>query len=60
MYGKFGIRGGGMIYSVMQSDGNNFCGDVVLDSDNMASRDADSISEKCMESKYFRIFILKI
>ena len=27
------------IYSVMQSDGNNFCEDVVLDSFNKASRD---------------------
>ena len=29
--------------SVMQSDGNSFCGDVVLDSFNMAYRDENSI-----------------
>ena len=31
------------VYSVMQSDGNSFCGYVVLDSFNKASRDEDSI-----------------
>ena len=30
----------------MQSDGNSFCGDVVLDSFNMSYRDKDSILEK--------------
>ena len=30
-------------YSVMQSDGNSFCGDVVLDSFNMVNSDEDSI-----------------
>ena len=30
-------------YSVMQSDWNSVCGDVVLDSFNMACRDEDSI-----------------
>ena len=29
------------MYSVMQSDGNSFCGDVILDSFNKASRDKD-------------------
>ena len=29
--------------SVMQSDGNSFCGDVVLDSFNKASREEDNI-----------------
>ena len=33
-------------YSVMQSDGNSFWGDVVLDSFNKASRDEDNIVEK--------------
>ena len=31
------------VYSVMQSDRNNFCGDVVLDSVNMTYRDEGSI-----------------
>ena len=30
-------------YSVMQSDGNSFCGDVVLDSFNMEFRDEERI-----------------
>ena len=41
----------------MQSDGNSFCGDVVLDSFN---RDKDSILDQQYERKYFRIFIMKI
>ena len=41
-------------YSVMQSDRNSFCGDVVLDSVNMAPRDKDSISTKYMKSKHVR------
>ena len=31
------------MYSVMQSDGNSFCGDVVLNSFNMVYSDEDSI-----------------
>ena len=31
------------LYSVMQFDGNSFCGDVVLDSFNKSSRDEDII-----------------
>ena len=34
------------MYSVMQSDGNSFCGDVVLDSFNMEYSDEDSILDK--------------
>ena len=34
------------IYSVMQSDGNSFCGDVVLGSFNVSYRDEDSILEQ--------------
>ena len=34
------------IYSVMQSDGNNFYGDVVSDSFNKTSRDEDNILEQ--------------
>ena len=33
----------GFIYSVMQSDGNSFCGDSVPDSFNKTSRDEDKI-----------------
>ena len=33
-------------YSVIQSDRNIFCGDVVLDSVNMASRDEGSILDQ--------------
>ena len=32
-----------LVYSVMQSDGNSFCGYIVLDSYNKASRDEDNI-----------------
>ena len=44
----------------MRSDGNSFCGDVVLDSFNMSYRDEDSILVKKYESKYLGIFIMKI
>ena len=40
-----------MIYSVMQSDGNRFCGDVVLDSFNMAYKDTDSILDQKYEKQ---------
>ena len=37
-------------YSVMQSDGNSFCGDVVLDSFDMEYRDKDSIlDQQCVQ-----------
>ena len=36
-------------YSVMQSDGNSYDGDVVLDSFNKASRDEDSIFDQKYE-----------
>ena len=45
-------------YIVMQSDKFSFCGDVVLDSLNMASRDEDSILKQI--SKYVRISIMMI
>ena len=38
-------------YSVMQSDGNSFCGDVVLDSFNKASRDENNILDQMYKSK---------
>ena len=39
------------VYSVMQSDGNGFCGDVVLDGFNMYYRDEDSILEQSYQKK---------
>ena len=54
-------------YSVMQSDGNSFCGDVVLDSFNKASRDEDNIldqiykKQKCLDFYYVNfIFSIKM
>ena len=47
-------------YSVMQSEGNSFCGDVVLDGFNVSYRDDDSILAQKYESKYLEIFIMKI
>ena len=38
-------------YSVMQSDETGFCGDVVLDSFNMAYRDEDRILEQKYEKQ---------
>ena len=42
----------------MQSDGNRFCGDVVLDNFNKASWDEDNISDQIYKSKYVRIFFM--
>ena len=42
----YGWEFDGGIYSVMQSDGNSFYGDVVLDGFNMSFRDEDSILEQ--------------
>ena len=47
----------------MRSDRNSFfCGEFVLDSVNMASRDEDNILDQLDEkqSKYVRIFIMNI
>ena len=41
-------------YSVMQSDGNSFCANVVLNSFNKASRDENKISDQIYKSKYVR------
>ena len=49
-----------MQYSVMQSDGNSFCGDVVLNSFDKASRDKDNILDQVYKSKYVRISIMMI
>ena len=40
-------------YSVMQSDGNSFCGDVVLDTFNMVYSNEDSIFDKKYEKRIF-------
>ena len=54
------IPGSG-VYSVKQSEGNSFGGDIVLESVNMASRDEDSIlNQTHIRTKYFQIFIMKI
>ena len=45
-------------YNVLQSDGNSFCGDVVLDSFNMVCSDEDSIYDLKYEKKdVFGIFM---
>ena len=44
----------------MQSDGNSFAGDVVLESFNKASQDEDNILDQIYKSKYVRIFIMMI
>ena len=49
-----------MLYSVMHSHRNSFCGDVVSDSSNKTSRDEENILEQICESKYARIIILMI
>ena len=43
----------------MQSDGNRFYGDAVLDSFMKAYRNKDSILDEKYESEYFGIFIMK-
>ena len=53
------------MYSVMKSDGNSFCGDVVLDSFNTAYRDEDSILDQKYEKQiswdlYHEDFKLKV
>ena len=37
----------------MQSDGNSYCGDVVLDSFNMQYRDKESFSDQNYEKQIF-------
>ena len=49
-----------MMYSVMQSDGNSFCGDVVSDSFNKTSWDEDNILAQICEIKYVWIIIMMI
>ena len=47
-------------YSVMQSDGNSFCGVVVLFSFNKACRVEDSILDHIYEKKIFASHILQV
>ena len=42
-----------MSYSVMQSDGNSLCGDIVLDSFSMTYADEDSILDQNLEKQMF-------
>ena len=46
------------MYNV-QSDGNNFCGDVVLDSFNLAYKDQDNILDKIYEKQIFSVLYYK-
>ena len=43
---------------MMQSDGNSFYGDVVLDSFNMVYSDEDSIKDRKYENETFVILIM--
>ena len=47
-------------YSVMLSDGNSFCGDVVSDSFNKKSRNEDNILDLIYKRKYDRIILMMI
>ena len=47
-----------MEYSVMQSVGNSFCGDVVSDSFEKTSRDEDNFLDQIYKIKYVRIIIM--
>ena len=47
-------------YSVMQSEWNRFCGDVVLDSFNKASWNEDNILDQTNKREYVRISFLMI
>ena len=48
------------MYSVMQSDGNSFWGDVVLDNFNKTLRGKENILDQIYKSKYVRIIIMII
>ena len=48
------------MYSVMQSDGKSFCGNVVSESFYKTSWDKDNILDQIYESKYVRIIIMMI
>ena len=44
------------IYSVMQSDGNSFCGDVVLDNFINASKDENNILDQTYKKQICSFF----
>ena len=48
------------MYSVMQSDRNSFCGDVVLGSFNQTSWDEDNILDQIYKRKCVRIIVMRI
>ena len=41
----------------MQSDGNNFCRNIVLDSFNNATQDEDNIKDKYIKANFFGILL---
>ena len=45
---------------MIESEGNRFCGDVVLNSFNKVCRDEDNILDQVYESEYVRTFIMMI
>ena len=47
-----------IVYSVMQSDGNSFCQDVMLENINLASRVKNRISDQIYEKKIQRYAII--
>ena len=49
-----------MVNSVMQSDGNSFCGDVISDSFNKKFWDKKHILDQIYKSKYVWIIIMMI
>ena len=57
IFNKFNTFG---FYSVMQSDGNSFCGDVVSESVNKTSRDEDKVLDQIDKNKCVRFIIMMI
>ena len=47
-------------YSVMQSGGNSFCGDVGSDSFNKKSRDEDHNLDQILQRKCVRIIVMMV
>ena len=47
-------------YSVMQTDRNSFCGDVVLDSFNMSYRDGESILDQIYTKNDVQLIFMMI
>ena len=46
-----------VLYSVIKSDGNSFCGDVVFDSFNKTSRDENNVLDQIYKSKHVLVII---